>query len=244
MELGPDVTAGAVLVIALAVLVGALVQSVVGLGVGLLSAPVIALVEPQLLPGLPLWFGLAVSVLVMVSERSHADWRAVAWALPPRLPGTVVGVGLVVVFTPEQLGIALAVVVLAAVGLSLHTVEVPQTRTALLTAGFVSGVTGSATSIGGPPLALVFQHRPPAVARATMGIFFVFGSSISLGGLAVAGSLPRATLVVAVLVLPALAAGFWLGARVRHRLPRERFRHAVLVVCAAAALALIARSLA
>lgn len=240
--LDPEVTAGAILVIALAVLVGATVQSVVGLGVGLVSAPVIALVEPSLVPGLPLWFGLAVSTLGLASEHSHVDWRAAAWALPPRLPGTVVGVWLVSVLSTDQLGVLLALAVLGAVLLTVRTLVVPQTPGTLMTAGFTSGVTGSATSIGGPPLALVLQHRPPAEARSTMQLFFVVGASLSLVALAVSGQLPREAGVVAVLVLPALAAGFWLGARVRGHLPRERFRHAVLVVCAASAVVLLARS--
>jgi uncharacterized protein len=242
--LQPDVTAGVILVIALAVLVGALVQSVVGLGVGLVSAPIIALVEPGLMPGLPLWFGLAVSTMSLVSERAHVDWRAAAWVLPPRLPGTVVGVWLVTAFTTDQLGVVLALVVLGAVLLSVRTVVVPQTPTTLVAAGFTSGVTGSSTSIGGPPLALVFQHRPPAEARSTMGVFFVFGSALSLLGLGVTDSLPRDALLVALMVLPALGVGFWAGARLRAWLPRERFRHAVLAVCAVSAVVLIVRSVA
>jgi uncharacterized membrane protein YfcA len=241
--LDPDVAASAILVIALAVLVGAFVQSVVGLGVGLVSAPVIALVEPSLLPALPLWFGLAVATMSLASEHSHVDWRVVAWSLPARLPGTALGVWLVTLFTPDQLSVALAVVVLAAVVLSVRTVEVAQNPRTLSAAGFVSGAAGSATSIGGPPMAIVLQHRPPAVARSTMAFFFVVGSSLSLSGLAITGSLPRSALVAAVLVLPMIAAGFWLGARVRHRLPRSHFRRAVLVVCAVAAVVLVVRSL-
>ena len=56
-------TAGAIALIALAVLVGAFVQAVVGLGVGLVTAPLVAVLEPSLMPALPRWFGLLVSGL-------------------------------------------------------------------------------------------------------------------------------------------------------------------------------------
>ena len=76
--------------------VGAFVQSVVGLGLGLLVAPVVALVAPSLVPALPLWLALMISGSMLLGERRHVDWRALAWALPARVPGTVVGAWLVV----------------------------------------------------------------------------------------------------------------------------------------------------
>ena len=39
---------------------------------------------------------------------------------------------------------------------------------------------GSITSIGGPPMALVYQHRTGPELRATLALFFVFGSSLSI----------------------------------------------------------------
>ena len=47
----------ALLVIAVAVLIGSVVQGLVGLGVGLVSAPVVTLLAPDLLPGTLLWMG-------------------------------------------------------------------------------------------------------------------------------------------------------------------------------------------
>ncbi len=229
--------------IAIAVLLGAFVQAVVGLGVGLVTAPIVAVLEPTLMPTLPLWFGLFVSTLSLAGERTHVDWPAIGWSLPARIPGTMLGVWLVVLFTPRELGIALALMVLLAVGLSVRSVEVPINRTTLLTAGFTSGLAGTATSIGGPPIALLFQHRRPSEVRATLAVFFFVGSSLSLSGLALSGSLPLASLVVGVVVLPFLVGGIWLGTRLRDRLPRERFRHAVLAVCAVSAVVLVAKSL-
>ncbi len=231
-----------VLVIALAVLVGSFVQAVVGLGVGLVTAPLIAVLEPSLMPTLPLLFGLLVSGLSLAGERRHVDWGAIGWSLPARIPGTILGVMLVLMFTSSQLGIAVAVMVLLAVLLSVRAVTVPVNRGTLLAAGFTSGVTGTATSIGGPPIALLFQHRRPSEVRATLAVFFFIGVVLSLTGLAITGSIPLASVVVAAVVSPLLVLGFWLGARVRNRLPRERFRVAVLAVCAASAVVLLVKS--
>jgi uncharacterized membrane protein YfcA len=113
----------------------------------------------------------------------------------------------------------------------------------LLTAGLLGGVTGTATSIGGPPLALLYQHRPGPVVRATLAGYFCAGALLSLSGLAVAGELGRREALLAAVLLPCLAAGFALSGPLRRRLEGGRSRAAILALCAASALALVVRSL-
>lgn len=243
MTLGGDIPVGVIVLIGLAVLIGAFVQAVVGLGVGLVTAPLVAALEPTLMPSLPLWFGLVVAGSALLGERHDVDWRALAWALPARIPGTVLGVWLVLVFSVTQLGIAVAVMVLMAVALSLLAVKVPVNRVSLVLAGFTAGTTGTATSIGGPPIALLFQRRRPAEVRSTLAVFFFVGVVMSMIGLLVTAALPAESLLVAVAVSPAMAVGIWAGMRYRERLAGERFRLAVLMVCAVAALLLLVKSL-
>src|SRR3982751_3975283 len=142
-------------------MMGAYVQAVVGLGLGLLTAPVVALVSPSLVPVLPLWLALLVAGLNLLDEHEHVDWRSTAWSLPARVPGTVVGAWLVASFTEKQIGVALAVIVLLAVALTVRTVEVPVNPASLAAAGLVAGATGTATSVGGPPIALLYQRGVP-----------------------------------------------------------------------------------
>jgi len=134
--------------------------------------------------------------------------------------------------------------VLVAVLLSWHTVDVPVNRGSMLGAGFTAGISGTATSIAGPPVALLFQHRHPSEVRSTLAVFFFAGVTLSLAALAATGALPLASLVVAGAVSPFLLAGLWAGTRLRDSLPREQFRIGVLVVCAVSAVALLVRSLA
>jgi len=85
---------------------------------GLVAAPTVALLAPSMMPALPLWFGLFISALSLVGEHRHVDWHAIRWTLPARAVGTVPGVMLVAAFTAQQLGVAVAVMVLVAVALS------------------------------------------------------------------------------------------------------------------------------
>ena len=64
--------------------------------------------------GLALLLLLAVPVSsgVLWVERRHISWRVIRWALPSRIPGTVLGVWLATAFDARVLGIVVAVMVL------------------------------------------------------------------------------------------------------------------------------------
>ena len=230
-------------VIAAAVVVGSTVQSAVGLGVGLVAAPVTALLEPALMPGALLMVALLMPCLTLVHDHHDIDWHGLAWSLPARLPGTLVGVWVVSALSDRELGIAIGVVVLGAVALTWRAVRVPVNRASLSVAGFASGITGTATSIGGPPIAIVYQHRPARQIRTTMAVYFLIGASLSLVALTVAGDLTGHQVVAATELLPFLALGALLGALARRAIPARVVRPAVLLVSSASALVLVVRSL-
>lgn len=232
-----------VLVVGLIVLAGAFVQSTVGLGLGMLGAPLIALLEPSLVPTMLLLLAIPVSFAVFLVEWRHVDWRVIAWTLPPRIPGTVLGVWLVTAFSHRVLGTAVAVMVLLAVALTVHTVEVRQTPATLVGAGLASGTAGTAVAVGGPPMAIVMAHRPPREVRATLSLYFVVGSVLSAAWFAAVGAMPRASVVLAVSYLPLLLVAFPLGSLANHRVPREAFRRGVLAICAVSAVVLLVKSL-
>jgi len=231
-------------VLGIAAVLGAFVQAVVGLGMGLVAAPVVGILAPSLVPALPLWLALLISGLMLAGERAHVDWRALAWALPARVPGTVVGAWLVLAFTEEQIGVALAVMTLVAVGVAVRAARIPVTPPTLVGAGFGAGVTGTATSIGGPAIALLFQREPPEVMRSTLSVFFFVGVLLSLTGLGLSGSISRESWQVALVLAPGVVVGALLGRTVRDRIHRDSFRAGVLLVCTASAVTLLVRSLA
>jgi uncharacterized membrane protein YfcA len=234
---------GAFVLVFLAVLLGSTVQAVVGLGIGLVAAPVITLLEPQLMPGVLISLALVLPCMTLVHDHHDIDWHGLNWSLPARVLGTVAGVWVVAHFTGDQLGLFIGTMVLLAVAVTWHAVTVPITRGTLGAAGFIGGVTGTATSIGGPPFALLYQHRPPTQVRPTMAVYFLVGAALSLVGLLASGNLTRHEVAVAGLLLPALVLGVLAGVPLRRVLPPDRVRSAVLVVSALSAVVLVLRSL-
>lgn len=234
---------GVVVTLAAALALGAAVQGTIGLGLGLVAAPVTALVAPHAVPELLLWLALAMAGGTLLHEREGVDWDGLWWALPARIVGTVLGVLAVAALSPREIGIAVALMVLATVALTARTVALPVNRATLPVAGLVSGVSGTATSIGGPPLALLYQHHPPRVVRPTLAVYFVVGAAMSLVGLGLGGQLHLRWLGLALLLSPALLVGFGVAVPLRSRLPVAVVRPAILAVCAASALVLLVRSL-
>lgn len=231
------------LVAGAAVLVGAAVQGSVGLGLGLLAAPVFALLDPSLVPGTILLVTSALPILTSLRELDGVDWRGLGCALTGRVPGTAVGVYVVAAHPPAVTAVVVAVVVLGAVALSVLTWTPRPTPRALLVAGAVSGVGGTATSIGGPPVALLYQRASGATLRSTMGLYFLVGNTVSVSALALAGEVGLDDVGRAAVLLPFVLAGFVLSGPLRRHVDGPRLRVAVLALSTAGAVALLARTL-
>jgi uncharacterized membrane protein YfcA len=231
------------LVAGAAVLVGAAVQGAVGLGLGLLAAPVFALIDPSLVPGTILLVTFVLPILMSLRELQGVDWRGLGCALAGRVPGTAVGVYVVAAHPPAVTAVVVAVVVLGAVALSLLSWKPRPTPRALLVAGVVSGIGGTATSVGGPPVALLYQRASGPTLRSTMGLYFLVGNTFSVAALALAGEVSGDDVRRALMLLPFVFVGFVLSGPLRRHVDGPRLRAAVLALSALSAVVLLARTL-
>lgn len=226
----------------IALLVGAAVQSTVGLGLGLVAAPIISFLDPTLMPGAALIPAVVLPMLTLLQERRQVDWRGLAWGGPARLPGAVLGVWIVATLDPGALAGMIGAMVLGAVLLSAWSLRVRISPVSLVTAGCVSGIVGTATSVGGPPIALLYQYEPPARLRATLAAFFLFGATTSLAALTIGGQVDLRTALIGLAAIPGVAVGFGLGNLVRRRVDTGRLRVAMLCVVGASAVGLLGQA--
>ncbi|MDQ4084234.1 MAG: sulfite exporter TauE/SafE family protein [Actinomycetota bacterium] len=230
-----------VMLAGIAVLVGAVIQGAVGMGVGLVAAPIVTLLDPSLMPGSLLVAGFFMPAMSLATEHRHVDPR-VGWVFLGRVAGTLPGVLVVAALPPEQLAVAVGLMTLLAVALTLHTYVLPVTRSTLVGAGFFSAVGATTASIGGPPLGLVYQRSDPRTLRSTTALVFVVGSALSMGALALAGEMSLRELLTGLAFFPFFGVGFALSLRLRRRLRGPAFRYAVLAVITASALAVLVRA--
>lgn len=229
------------LLLGVVIAAGALVQSVVGFGLAVVAAPVIIILRPDLMPAALLLTSLVLPVWELVFGERDIDWRLFGFAIAGRVALMPVGVWLVATASGDAIAVVIGVMVLVAVAASVSRLTVQARPMPALGAGILTGISGTAASIGGPFLGLVLQHERPARVRSTLAVFFVAGATTSLLGLAVAGQVHGGEMFAGLGWIPFVAVGAVLARPVRATVDRERMRRAVLVVAALAGVLVLAR---
>ncbi len=222
---------------------GAAVQGSVGFGLNVVAAPILIQIDPDFVPGPLLAGALAMSLMVARRDRVGINRSALTWALLGRVPGSVLGAFLLTeVLSVWGLSVFLASVILAGTALSVAPIRLPQGRQVIALGGFVSGVAGTTTGVGGPPVALTLQHISPRQLRGTMSVYFLIGASISLALLAAWGEFGTRHLLAVAILVPGQLLGYLVSGRLARVLDRGYSRPVLLTVSAAAALSLLVRA--
>ena len=230
-------------IVAIAIILASCMQASIGFGMGMLAAPIVAIVDPGLIPGTLIMLATLLTIFVVIREHQAIDLAGTGWALAGRVPGTIAGALLLAALPERALALTLAGVVLAGVALtSTGWMPAPHRRNLVL-AGATSGVLGTATAIGGPPMALVWQNTTGARLRGTMSGFFLVGSLMSIAVLTITGAVDGRTVSSFVVLTPAVAIGYALSRLVNHLLDRQRQRWVAITISALGAIVLIVRQL-
>lgn len=226
-----------------AVAIGALLQGAVGFGLALVSVPLLALIDTRLVPGPVIFASLVLTALMAVRGRGHIDRTGLVWGLLGRLPGTVLGALALTAIPLDQMGVVLGALVLVAVLMSLSGLRLQPTPNTLVTAGVLSGFMGTVSSIGGPPMALVYQHGTGSRLRGTLAAYFVIGALFSLIALWCVGRFGWPELTWALCMAPGTLVGYALSQPLVPLVDRGFTRASVLAVSSAAAVLAIVRQL-
>lgn len=234
---------GTLLIAGLAVTVGSVLQGGVGFGLGLAAAPVLAFLDPQLVPAPLLICALVLTLLLAYREHEAMHVGDLGWALVGRVPGVVLGAAALALVARERIAVMFAILIIIAAAMSLLGPRFGVTPRRLMGAGLVSGFMGTTISIGGPPLALLLQNHSGRRMRATMAGYFIVGIAMSLVSLVFVGRLGREELLMAGALLPGVFVGFVLSKPLGAVLDRGRTRVAVVVLSVVSGVAILIRYL-
>lgn len=216
--------------------IGCWVQTALGFGMAVIAAPIIVILNPMWVPVALTLCALFLSILNTWNQRQHIEWRALPLPFITRLPGTVIGAWLLLQLSTHALQLFVAGCVLLAVAISYSGKAFHYTPKRLGLAAFISGIMGTTTSIGGPPMALVMQHGKPSNVRANLSLYFGYSCTISMISYAYIGVLNEQLLLESASFLPVCIAGFILGVKARPYIDNnERFRPLLLILCSSAA---------
>lgn len=233
------------LILAAFFIVGAasIVQAGLGMGYGLTAAPLLALIDPHLVPVPTLIIGMVTAGMGGWRERGSIIWPEVGIGIAGRLIGVACGAFMLSHLVDRKaFMLVFGIMVAIAVVLSLGGWRWRFSRVSLVSMGWLSGLMGTITSVGAPPLALIYQDRRPEEARPTLSAFFAIGCAASLAGLALSGWAQLADVYLALAMVPPMLAGVWAARRLGGRLD-SRFRPALIAISGVAAVVLILRGL-
>jgi len=179
---------------------------------------------------------IAASLHLLPGISKDIHWRSLAPLIIGCAIGTPLGVWLLANMPAPPMQVALALFVLTAVwflfrGFALKTMPGTAASGAV---GAASGLANGAFGIGGPP-AILFYFASPAgnvAGRASLIAYFLMTDVIGLAFLSYEALITWDTVYLALIFLPTLIIGNWIGARSFKSADPATFRKWVLILLA------------
>ncbi|PCH59239.1 MAG: permease [SAR86 cluster bacterium] len=221
------------------IFVGSYVQSSIGFGLAIIAAPLLFFIDPAYVPAPITVCAFVLSIINSYGHRRAISLKGLKFSLIGRVPGTIAGGLLLLWIDQKLLALWIGGSVIFAVLLSFKLVALKPTPSTLFTAGFLSGFMGTSSSIGGPPMALVLQHQRVDYIRANLSAFFVVSCLMSIIMLSSVGLFGLRQILLALPLLPATLAGYWVATRTLHLVSDANLRIFSLTLCGIAGVAAI-----
>lgn len=224
-------------------IVGATIQGNVGIGFAVVAAPILLLVNPAFVPA-----PIVLAAMLLVMLMALREWRDVIvedirLAVFGRFLGTLPAAYAISAFPRSAYELLFAALVMLGVVLSALGWHIPPTRRNVVLTAIVSGFMSTVSSVGGPPMALLYQNEEGPRIRATISAIFTIGGFITLAGLWWVGRFRQVELVLGLMLMPGIVVGFTISRYTTARIDREHIKPAVLAISALSALVVMLRAL-
>jgi len=221
-----------------------------GFGMGLIAVGALAMIiaDVQHIVVLVMLVNVPAELYVVLTNRDKIAWRGVALICAGILVGVLLGTWILKHSEPTFLLTVLGGFLIAAGAgflLSAERRQIDWPPWVGPIAGTAAGVLGGLFSTGGPPLILYYQLSKvdKAVFRGSLLTIFLVLGCVRLPAYAVLGLLTPARLWSALLVLPPVLMGAYLGHRAQLKLSEEQFRRLVSLALIAIGVVLLFRRL-
>ncbi len=238
--------------IILAALFGGIVRGYSGFGFALAAMPILTVaVSPVLAVPVVFPLELAVGLVTLPMEHQNVEPRVLKWLALGAVIGTPLGVTVLVLMPTDIMRLLLGLAVGAAVlrAWNSEATATIQGNTKLASIGFLSGCLNGGTGMSGPPVivSLLGSDMPMHKARATLIAFIAMSAGFGVCVCAFNGVYSTKSLVVSLIMSPAVAAGCFIGVLAFSRLPRHLYRPislSLLTLAMVIAIAVAGRALA
>ncbi len=233
--------------IALIVLGASIIQALFGFGFGLISVPLMIFFVDLPTAVVTATAVSTVSCAIQWWESRAVEAREMSQRLVcSALIGMPFGLGLLLNLDARLMKGILGIVVLFGVFLSVKGFDLQRLPRAFDYAmGVVSGVLSTATSTNGPPLVFLLhaRHFEPIDFRAVLNRVFTFLNFFTLVIFTLAGKMTGEALRLALLSIPVMGTGVFIGTRLRTKINPDHFRNLVIGLLTLSGLSAIANAL-
>lgn len=214
------------------VLLAAFVRSVSGFGYALIATPLLTFVfEAKSVVVMNVILGNIIGILLLFRMRRYIDFRRLAFISLGSIPGVPLGAFLLSRLEPSVIKLAIAVLIIPFSVLMLlgHSHQFKRDILGCGIAGFMSGVLGASTSLGGPPVVLFLLNQGLATERfvGTLTAYFLFVGVISIGAFSSLGMITTDLLTKVAILLPLLFLGYYAGIKVLPKINAILFKRIV-----------------
>lgn len=225
------------------VLIGSLLQGLIGYGIGMFCAPLLFLINPNLVPAPLIILSTFITFFMVMRDKDHLQFKQVSWAIMGGFLGIVLAGIALKVTSKDQFELAFGVLILLAVIISVLGFSPKVNRKSNILAGVSSGFMGTITGVGGPPMALLYQHGEIKNIKANLTAFFLFVNIIAIITLVIIGQITPQTLLTVALCSPGMIIGLYISTKAGHIVNAHTIRHWILVLCTITSVIAITRAL-
>ncbi len=225
----------------LVIFAAGVVQGLTGFGFALVSAPLLSvLMEPRLAIPIIITHGSFITLLLLPDVWGWIDVRMVTPLAISGLIGIPIGAYLLRIIEGDILRVLVGFLVILFSPLLLLGVKGARSSKGwmVIPIGFLSGLLGGSTTMSGPPVILFLAHRgvEKRVFRASLIAYFTLLGIAAIPTYILNGLINAHTVRWIILLMPSMALGAVLGAKLSHRVAEENFRRFTLLLVMASGL--------
>jgi uncharacterized membrane protein YfcA len=224
-------------------IVGSAIQGNVGIGFAVVAGPILLLINAAFVPAPVVLAAMLLVMLIAWRERRDVIFEDLKYAIFGRTVGTLPAAYAVKAFPRSVYELLFAALVILGVALSALGWHIVRTRRNVMLASVASGFMSTVSSVGGPPMALLYQNEEGPRIRATISAIFTVGGFITLAGLWWVGRFGIVELTLGLLLMPGVVIGFAISGYTTAVADRVRLKTAILAISALSAILVICRAL-
>ena len=204
------------------VIIGSIIQGSISMGFALIVAPIIILLNPDFVPVPMILSAFFLSILVLLRDHKSLDYTGISFALFGRIGGSIIAAFLLTIISKNIYNIIFGSIIIIAAIITNLKFKIGINKLSLIIAGFLSGLMGTISAIGGPPIALLYQNQKDTKIRSSLSGYFLIGSIISLTALKISGRFTLNELKLFLILIPAIVTGFLISS-ILVKIPKEGF---------------------